>query len=188
MSSNEEVEVESAIAPEALVIDNGSSSCKAGFAGHNSPRVVLPTLVGHLKVTQDTDRKEKYVGAEAYSKRSILNLNYPIEHGIVKNWEDMEKLWHHTFFNELRVDPRDYHVMLSEAPLNPKANREKMAQIMFESFDTNAVYVGIQAVLALYSTGRTTGIVLDAGDGCAFNVPIYEGSYLLFRFIILIKK
>jgi actin-related protein len=123
---------------QTVVIDNGSGMVKAGFAGEDAPRAVFPSIVGrpkHAASIQGGNNKNEFVGEEAQQKRGILNLNYPIAAGIVESWEDMEKVWSHTFYNELRVAPEETTgVLLTEAPRNPKANREKMIQIMFEQF------------------------------------------------------
>ncbi|GIY34965.1 actin B [Caerostris extrusa] len=116
-----------------------------------------------------------YVGGSAQARRGILALTYPIRQGIVQDWNDLEMIWDHTFHHLLEVNPRDHAVIVSEAPKNPLSNRERMLEILFEKFGCQGVFVVIQAVLALYTGGRTTGIVLDSGDGISHAVPVYEG-------------
>lgn len=98
-----------------------------------------------------------------------------MDHGVVTDWDDMEKIWSHLYTKELRIESEEHPLLLTEAPLNPRKNREKAAQIFFETFNVPALYVSIQAVLALYATGRTTGLVLDSGDGVTHTVPVYQG-------------
>ncbi|ORZ14273.1 actin family [Lobosporangium transversale] len=157
-----------------VVIDSGSGMCKAGFAGDDSPRAVFPAVVG----SPGKDKKDTYVGDEAQKKRAILTLKQPNEHGNVISWDDMEKIWQHVFYNELRVAPEEHPVLLAEAPLNPKPNRERMTQIMFDTFNVPAFYLSNQAALSLVAVGRTTGIVLDSGYNATYAVPIYEGYAL----------
>ncbi|XP_042497225.1 actin-100-like [Macadamia integrifolia] len=164
-----------------IVCDNGSGFMKAGFAGDDVPCVVFPSVIGRPRnkhAMMGIGQKELYYGDEAQARRGILQLSYPVNQGIVRDWDDMEKLWENTFEKELMAKIEEHSVLLTEAPLNPKANREKMVEIMFEAFEIPATYIATQAVLSLYASGRTTGIVMDSGEGVTNMVPIYEGYAL----------
>jgi len=161
-----------------VIIDNGSGHVKAGLAGQEAPSEVFPALVGrpkHGMAMPGSEHRQYFMGDEAISKRGVLSLAYPIEHGMVKDWGDMEKVWHYTFFDALRVNPEEHPCIVSEAPMNPKKNRERMVEMLFEKFCCPATYVVVQAVMSLYSYGKTTGCVLDSGDGVTHVVPVYEG-------------
>jgi actin-related protein len=125
-----------------------------------------------------TDSKDLFVGDEVIAKREFLHVNYPIKSRVVENWDDMEKLWEHTFHNELHVAPEDQCVLLTEPALNPKANREKTLEIMFETFDVPGMQLSRQPVLALYGSGRSSGVVVDIGHDRASTLPVYQGYSL----------
>ena len=162
----------------AVVIDNGSGVVKAGLAGDDAPRSVFSTIVGRPRVPGimvGLDQNEVYVGSDAVEKRNVLGLRRPITRGIVTDWDDMEKVWHHAFYNELKVSPEEHPIMITECPENPRENRERLTQIIFEVFGAPQLYLSMQAVCALYASGRSTGVVLDSGYGVSHTVPIYEG-------------
>ncbi|KAJ7697584.1 actin family [Mycena rosella] len=139
------------------------------FLDDEGPSAVFPSVVGRLHHRNLVAGIREGFYVRAPSKRGMLDLTYPIEHGIVNHWEDMRKIWQHTFQNELRVPSELHPILLTEPPLNPKANREWTMQTMFEYFDTPALYLAV-------TTGRVTGIVLDSGDDVIHAVPIYDGS------------
>jgi len=165
------------MADKNIVIDNGSGVLKAGFSEETQPSVKFPSIVGVPRgdAMIGVEQKAEYIGDEAQKMRGVLKLAYPIESGIVTDWDNMNKVWEYAFNNELRCDPSEHNILLTEAPGNPKANREKMTEIMFEQFSCNGLYVAIQAVMSLYANGRTTGIVCDSGDGVTHTVPVFEG-------------
>lgn len=143
--------------------------------------------VGDLKV------KDIMIGEEAAALRNILQMSYPMENGIIRNWEDMRHLWDYTFNEKLKVDPHECKILLTEAPMNPRQNREQMAQIMFEEYGFRGIYVAIQAVLTLFAqgmiydwmspvsyvfrqshllSGQMSGVVVDSGDGVTHIVGL----------------
>ncbi|TFJ87270.1 hypothetical protein NSK_001602 [Nannochloropsis salina CCMP1776] len=102
-----------------------------------------------------------------------------MEHGVVVDWQEMEQVWGHLYSRDnLNVPSEDHPVLLTEAPLNPLVNREKASEVLFESFNVPAIFLAPQAILSLYASGRTTGVVLDSGDGVSHVVPVYEGFAL----------
>ena len=103
-----------------------------------------------------------------------MKLNYPMEHGVVQNWDDMEAVWRHVF-EELKVNPREHPVLLTEPPNNPISNRIQTAERFFETFQVPKIFFHHSSVLSLYARGLTTGVVLDVGDGVSHASAIYEG-------------
>ena len=166
---------------KAVVIDSGSETVKSGLAGDCTPSSIISTVVGISKFKEERVRNNEkylYIGEEAreLQDRSHLNLIYPLNNGIVTNWEQMEVIWRESL-KKLKVEPTDCPVMLTGSYVNTKVNKEKQVEIMFEKFGVPAAYVADQFALAMYSAGRTTGVAVEVsrelcselGDWCSFN-------------------
>lgn len=163
---------------QIIVVDCGSETIKAGFSGEKAPHSVFRTIIGYVKyLTQDIKihEKEKFFGDEAFHLSPVLIIVHPLEQGQVKNWTEYENIMSYTFDSELKVDPSEHSILITEATMNPKINREKTIQLMFEKFNVLSFFTCKQSVLSLYSYGKTTGVVLDTGYNVTNTVPIYEG-------------
>eukprot|EP01128_Nolandella_sp_AFSM9_P009012 TRINITY_DN5653_c1_g1_i1.p1 TRINITY_DN5653_c1_g1~~TRINITY_DN5653_c1_g1_i1.p1 ORF type:complete len:404 (-),score=116.62 TRINITY_DN5653_c1_g1_i1:78-1256(-) len=166
-----------------VICDNGTGFVKCGFAGSQFPTAIFPSLIGrpmlrYEEKVEGIEIKDIMVGNEASAARKLLKLSYPIENGIVKDWDDIAHVWDYTFNEQLKIDPKECKILLTEPPLNPHKNRQLMLQNMFEKYQFKGVYVAIQAILTLYAQGLLTGVVMDSGDGVTHIVPVYEGFSL----------
>ncbi|MCJ1296190.1 Arp2/3 complex subunit, actin nucleation center [Xylographa carneopallida] len=195
------------MAEPPIVLDGGTGFLKVGYAAQNFPEFQYPSIVGR-PILRSEERagdivvKDIMCGDEAAAARSMLQITYPVcdatykldrkfltlpgltnidmqmENGIVKRWDDMQHLWDYTFNEKLKVDTTGRKVLLTEPPMNPLKNREQMCEVMFERYNFGGVYVSIQAVLALYAQGLSSGVVVDSGDGVTHIVPVYESTVL----------
>lgn len=178
---------------QPVVIDNGTATLKAGFAGSARPKVVIGTKVGRTKHTRimpggalETEQgmsgpSSMFVGRKLDEHRGSFILEYPMDKGHIVDggWDAMESLWEHLYSkSNINAKTEDHPVLLTEAPLNPRQNRDKAAEIFFETFRAPALFFAPPAVLSLYASGRTTGVVLDVGEGVTHAVPVYEGFAL----------
>jgi actin-related protein len=165
------------ITEDAVVLDLGSYYLKAGYAGNDAPTTIFPNIMGRplYDSTMLSTGKEFYVGNEAQNHRGILALSYPICNGVVRNFDDFEILLYHAVFEQLLTSVEDRPVLLTDPPLNPKSNREKITQLMFEKFNVPGTYFAFPAVLSHYASGRCTGITIEVGEGGTHVIPVYEG-------------
>ncbi|GMM53052.1 actin-related protein 3 [Starmerella bacillaris] len=171
----------------AVVMDNGTGLTKLGFAGNDSPSFILPTAIA---TNEDSTRSRRtspsyVIGEEALARADGQNysLSYPIRHGQIENWDQMERFWESSIFKYLRCEPEDHRFLLTEPPLNAPENREMTAEIMFETFNCAGLYIAVQAVLALAASWTSpkvvgqplTGTVIDSGDGVTHVIAVAEG-------------
>ncbi|CAL5225629.1 g8484 [Coccomyxa viridis] len=165
--------------PLTIVCDNGTGYVKCGFAGDTVPHS-FPCMVGTpLQQSGSSSRDaEVVVGTACADSRHMLDISYPVSNGQVQDWDAMERVWDHTFEHVLNLDAAARartNILLTEPPLNPLSNRERMVDTMFRKYGFAGVQVQIQAVLTLYSQGKMTGLVIDIGDGVTHIIPVIEG-------------
>lgn len=164
-----------------LVLVPGSSNFQAGFASDDAPSAIFPSKVGrcrHIGVMVGMGQKEAYVGDEAQSKRGILTIRHPIERGMFTNWDDARHLFHHALYGELRVAPEDCAVLVADTPCTPRADRERLCQTLFETFNVRHVHVTTRTMLALYASGRITGVAVHIGESAISVLPVLDGQGL----------
>ena len=164
----------------AVVIDNGSGTIRSGYSASQKALFSSPNVVGRPK-SDPTGDIECY-GKDAYEKRGELSLSSPFTKGIIQNWDDMTKIWEHTY-SALEAEPTERAIFLTEPLTNPMENREQTAQIFFETFQVPAFYLQPSPQLCLVGIGRESGVVFDCGEGYTQVVPVYEekGSKALIK-------
>ena len=160
-----------------IVIDNGSGTIKAGYSDDDAPRSIFPAVVGKPMmpgVLVALDQKDIYIGDEAIERKGIVKLVHVIQNGLITEWDDMARVWENIVTKRLNCNPEEQGLLITEPPLNPKENREKIAKIVFENLGAPFLFLGVQTVLSLYAYGGTTGLVIDIGDSMTNVSPIYE--------------
>lgn len=176
---------------DVIVIDLGSGFVKAGWAGEDAPRFVIPCIVCDnadkaapaLGIDQ-VDSQEYLVGQDALnamhanSGEAAQTAVHPIQRGVVTDWGALQRILDHLFKSCLNVDPTQYACLVTVPPIGGKAMLDELAKRMFKAFNVPALCICNASVLSLFSTGRTTGVVLEVGEGATFSVPVFEGFAL----------
>ncbi|CAC5412301.1 ACTR3 [Mytilus coruscus] len=177
----------------AVVVDCGTGYTKMGYAGNTEPQFIVPSAIAVKESASVGDKAiqrlgkgvedlDFFIGDEALSATSY-SVKWPVRHGIIEDWDLMERYMEQVIFKYLRAEPEDHYFLLTEPPLNTPENREYTAEIMFESFNVPGLYIAVQAVLALAASWTSrqvgertlTGTVIDSGDGVTHVIPVAEG-------------
>ena len=161
-----------------VVIDAGSGLVKAGFGGEDGPRSIFNSIVGTPKqmgLMVGMELQERYVGDDAISKYEIMNFSYPIKRGEVTDWDKFENLMHYLLYSEMKVVPEEVSILITESPRTSRENREKLTEILFETFNVKRLHIANSSMVGLFSYGKTSGLIVDSGFNVTSTVPIYEG-------------
>ncbi|XP_074307996.1 actin-related protein 4 isoform X1 [Silene latifolia] len=191
----------------AIVIDLGSHTCKAGYAGEDAPKAVFPSVVGSIDQmdvdepenpeknlgsapesnntvkTLDSEkgksRRKLYVGSQSLGfRRDNMEVLSPFKDGAVADWDIVDSIWHHAFRECLLVDPKEHPMLLAEPSFNTQQQRERAAELMFEKYKVPALFLAKNAVLTSFASGRATSLVVDSGGGSTTVAPVHDGYVL----------
>ncbi|KAF3448878.1 hypothetical protein FNV43_RR09594 [Rhamnella rubrinervis] len=154
----------------AIVIDLGSHTCKAGYAGEDAPKAVFPSVVGSI------DQME--VDEPANADKNSGSVLSPLKDGIVADWDLVDSIWDHAFRECLLIDPKEHPMLLAEPSSNTQQQRERTAELMFEKYKVPALFLAKNAVLTSFASGRATSLVVDSGGGSTTVAPVHDGYVL----------
>lgn len=159
-----------------ILIELGTGNCKIGFSGEDEPFDVFQTLIGKSGNNYRYKNNEKYfLGHEVEENFGYLNISFPIENGIIKDWDAFEKLIEYTYKKEFKLSSEIHNLLLSEAPLTSNKQREKIAEILFEKFKIPGLAFICKSILALYNYGLFSSLVHGSGEGVTYFYPVYDG-------------
>ena len=166
-----------------VIIDIGSGIIKSGFGGEDGPRNIFNSIVGIPKmpgIMVSMGQQERFVGEEAISKLEIMNFNAPIQRGQVSDWDKFETLMHYLLYEKMKVVPEEISIMITESPKSPKENKQKLSELLFETFNVQNIHLANSSMLGLFSYGKSSGLVIDSGYNVTSTVPVYEGFPLVY--------
>ncbi|XP_057605578.1 actin-like protein 6B isoform X3 [Hippopotamus amphibius kiboko] len=173
----------------ALVFDIGSFSVRAGYAGEDCPKADFPTTVGLLAAEEggglelDGEKEKKgkifHIDTNAlHVPRDGAEVMSPLKNGMIEDWECFRAILDHTYSKHVKSEPNLHPVLMSEAPWNTRAKREKLTELMFEQYNIPAFFLCKTAVLTAFANGRSTGLVLDSGATHTTAIPVHDGYVL----------
>lgn len=195
----------------AIVLDLGSHTCKAGYAGEDAPKAVFPSVVGSIEQTGVADavkaegdlesssdakmsvnleseksksKRKLYVGSQALGyRRDFMEVIPALKDGVVANWDVVDSLWDHALRERLLIDPKEHPILLAEPSSNSQQQRERTAELMFESHKVPALFLAKNAVLTSFASGRPTSLVVDCGGGSTTVAAVHDG-YVLQKAVV----
>ncbi|KAG8086742.1 hypothetical protein GUJ93_ZPchr0010g7718 [Zizania palustris] len=186
----------------AIVVDVGSYSCKAGYAGDDTPKAVFSSVVGSIEQTGEADeakagtasdskngakpmdvdkaktKRKLYVGQELEFRRDHMEVISPMKDGTVTDWDIVDNIWNHAFKQRLLINPEEHPMLIAEPSTNTGQQREKAAELMFEKYKVPALFLAKNAVLTSFASGRATSLVVDSGGGSTVVAAVHDGYVL----------